>query len=154
MTRPGDPKFTFNERGIPTLAEAWDGRTVPPVPVFPPTETGRRARGELELLIEHVVKDWFVNRQADIVCTAEYITKRCIEIDGKKTTSGSVWNTLQKWEEIGFCKLAEKPRRFYMFELGAFQKGLPELYRQNKRKKKYTEKFGRFGWDQDGTSTK
>lgn len=151
MTRPGEPVFTFTDKGIPTLAEAWNGTTVPPVMEFPPTESGRRARGELESMIEHIVKDWFVNHQADTICTAEYITRRCIEIDGRPTASDSVWNVLKKWEQIGFCKVAERPRRFYSFEIGAFRKGLPELYRQHKRKVRNTKKFGRFGYDQDGT---
>ncbi|AOE44572.1 hypothetical protein SEA_JUMBO_64 [Gordonia phage Jumbo] len=149
--RKPDPVFSFTDKGIPTLAEAWDGKTVPPVPKFPETESGRRARGELEMLVEYVVKDWFVNHFSEVVPTAEYIAHEVQKLDGKPCSSGAVWGILEKWEEIGFAKSAFKPRRFFSFEVGAFQKGLPELYRQNKRKKKNQAKFGRFGWDQDGT---
>lgn len=138
MRKP-DPEFTFDDRGLPTLAVEWDQKTVPQLKKYPPTASGRRARGQLENLVDYVVKEQIVNRP-DQVPTNEYIAKRVAELDGVECSTGAVWKVLQNWERIGYAQLAIKPRRFHGFTEDGIKKGLPELYRQERRKRRQPQR--------------
>lgn len=145
MARKPDPQYKYDKNNMPTLAEPWNGLFVPELPELQDTGSDRRARGELELIVEHVVKDWFVNHMKDWTPTAENISRQVTRIDSKSCSSGAVWGILDRWERIGFAKSEIKPKRFSHFLPGAFSMGLPELYRREKRKRVNEKKFGRFG---------
>lgn len=147
MTRKPDPKYNFDTNNMPTLAQPWNGQTVPPIPEIEETGSDRRPRGSLEMLVEYVTKDWFVNHitDPDRQPTAENIAKWVTEVDGKPCSSGAVWGILDRWERIKFASCSTKPKRLDYFLHGAFSMGLPELYRREKRRKINEKKFGRFG---------
>lgn len=129
------PEYTFDERGLPTLARAWDG-TVPAVPEFPPNASNRRARGELEAIIDMLCKRWMVNATGPMYCSAEWLSYEATKYDGRPTTSAAVGRILEKWENVGYAKTDRKPIRFVRLTPDGVQLGLAELYRREKRKRK------------------
>ena len=132
-----------DEWGRPDYTEPWDWN-VPEIPTFPETESGRRRKGELEALVDYVVKEWLVvdtdmeyfdvNNNQD--CTAEYIAHRCTELDGRPTSSGAVWNILTMWVEMKYAETSTHPNRFLTLTSEGMAKGLKQIHEETKRRKK------------------
>lgn len=140
MLKP-EPVYSFDEHGMPTLAKKWDGK-LPEIPTFPETESGRRRKGELEVMVDYVVKAWTVFSEGDCSmgipdqCTAEYIAQECTALDGRPTSSGAVWKVLVNWRDWDYAEVAEKPNRFVMFTENGLKLGLDEIHRRIKRAQK------------------
>lgn len=129
------PEYTFDERGLPTLARSWDG-TVPVVPAFPPAPSGRRARGELEAIVDMLCKRWMIDATGPMYCSAEWLREEATKHDGRPTTSAAIGRILEKWVEVGYATMERKPIRFVNLTAEGIQLGLAELYRREKRKRK------------------
>lgn len=136
--------------GRPDYSEKWDWN-VPEIPTFEETESGRRRRGELECLVDYVVKEWLVGPSADEIvdeeyvkdiyqesgfCTTEYIAHRCTELDGHNTSSGAVWKVLTHFKEIGYADINTQPNRFECLTTLGLNKGLKQLEEEHKRARK------------------
>lgn len=128
-----------DQYGRPDYTEKWDWN-VPEIPTFLETDSGRRRKGELEVLVDYVIKEWMVEvdygDKSAGWCTAEYIAKRCTELDGRPTSSGAVWKILTHFKSIGYAELDTSPNRFFtLTELG-LSTGLRQLLEVEKREKK------------------
>jgi hypothetical protein len=136
MRRP-DPEYTFNERGMPTLAKEWDG-TIPTMRDFPIHDSGRRARGELEALCDILVKAWMVNPSPNKPerCTAEWLAQQATEYDGRPTTSAATGRVLERWVSVGYAIMERKPIRFVSLTEDGVKLGLDELYRRERMGRK------------------
>ena len=139
MLKP-EPVYSFDENGMPTLAKKWDGN-LPEIPTFPETESGRRRKGELEVMVDYVVKWWTViyedgYEEIPDQCTAEYIAQQCTALDGRPTSSGAVWKILTNWRDWDYAEIAEKPNRFIFFTENGMKLGLEEIHRRIKRAEK------------------
>jgi hypothetical protein len=128
-------EYTFDERGLPTLARSWDG-TVPTVPPFPPNDSGRRARGELECICDMLCKRWMVNAAGPMYCSAEWLAHEATKYDGRPTTSAATGRVLERWAAVGYAVMDRKPIRFVRLTAEGVEIGLSELYRREKRKVK------------------
>lgn len=132
-----------DEYGRPDYSERWDWN-VPEIPTFEETADGRRRKGELEILIDYIVKEWLVNDDDEdnnfpSQCTAEYIARRAEELDGRSTSSNAVWRALIKMEEIGYADISnpdDRPHRFISLTSDGLKKGLRQLKEEAKRKGK------------------
>ena len=133
-----DREFNFNERGIPTLAKAWDG-SIPAFKKFEKNESGRRARGQLEDMVDVLCKVWIVkgpdNDQFPDLCYATWLAKMATSIDGIHTSPGAIAGILQKWEKIGYATIGIKPSRFIGYTKTGMELGLDEIYRRGKFRK-------------------
>lgn len=128
------PEYTFDERGFPTLRKGWDGK-VPGVPIFASTDSGRRARGELEAICDMLVKKWMTD-MPNHACTAEWLAQEATQYDQKPTTSAATARVLERWVEIGYAVTARRPIRFVRLTEDGVNLGLAELYRKQKRNKR------------------
>lgn len=130
-------EYTFNERGIPTLAKRWDG-TVPQFREFPELESGRRSRGQLEDMVDVLCKRWLVGGSSQDEhhrCTAEALAAASMAHDGRPTSTGAVSAILRKWAELGYAEVEEKPMRFVGLTARGMELGLEELYRLERRRR-------------------
>lgn len=125
-----DPGFKYDENGMPNLIEPWDKETLPDISELEITDSGRRPRGQLEKVVDYVVKEYrLMPTPHTFDCTAEYIAKRVEQLDGHKCSSGAVWRILDTWERIGYAHSMHKPRAFFIFTEDGMKKGLAELHR-------------------------
>lgn len=130
------PEYTFDERGFPTLRKGWDGK-VPNVPLFASTDSGRRARGELEAICDMLIKRWMTSEyEAVPYCTAEWLAQEATKHDGRPTTSAATARVLDRWVEIGYAYRGSRPIRFIGLTQEGVDIGLAELYRRQKRVKR------------------
>lgn len=124
--------------GRPDYTEKWDFN-VPEIPTFPETDSGRRRKGELECLVDYVIKEWLCacdNDEDMETCTAEYIAQRCEELDGRSTSSGSVWKILEYFSGLEYAIIREKPNRFICLTSKGMEVGLRQLKELDNRAKK------------------
>lgn len=136
-------EFKFTEKGIPTLAEQWRGE-IPEILNFPPTESGRRARGQLGNLLDHICKSWLmggVSKGYPEMCTAEWLAKAVTELDGKPVSTGAIARVLHKWKEVDYAVVEEGPLRFVGLSAQGMKLGFDEIERRKKKKSKH------FDWD-------
>ncbi|AXH46516.1 helix-turn-helix DNA binding protein [Gordonia phage RobinSparkles] len=134
-----------DQYGRPDYTEVWDWN-VPEIPTFPETADGRRRKGELEILVDYIIKEWLVGESDDETfsplmsiadCTAEHIARRAAELDGRSTSSDAVWRCLKRMQEIGYVDISDdKPHRFICLTADGLKKGLRQLNEENKRLKK------------------
>lgn len=136
-------EYKFTESGIPTLAEQWRGE-IPEILDFAPTASGRRARGQLENILDHVCKSWMmqseVRAQAD-QCTAEWLATAVTAIDGRATSTGACRRVLLRWRDLGYAIVEENPLRFVGLTEQGMKIGIDELERRSKKKSRH------FDWD-------
>lgn len=126
---PTRRQFRFDERGLPTLAQRWTGE-LPDLPV----RTQRRARGELALLLDRLVKQWMLDPPDDEpVCSAEYLKRAVIAFDGRSTSTAAIFKVFRHWQELGYAIIEENPVRFVSLTEQGFEIGLEELKRRKKR---------------------
>ncbi len=133
--RKKEPVYGFDERGMPTLAKKWHGE-LPEIPTFEETDSGNRRRGELEILVDYVVKEWLSDAETESSCSAEYIAQRCVELDGRPASVASVRRILQLWKEWNYAELFEKPNGFACFSEYGIETGLDEIHRRVTRARK------------------
>lgn len=141
MATPRQYKFT--ERGIPTLAEKWSGQ-IPPLREYPPTPSGRRARGQLDNMLDYICKCWLMGgtlQDVPDLCTAEWLARAVTDIDGKPTSTGAIARTLHRWKALGYAIVEESPMRFVSLTEQGMRIGIEELERKAKKKSKH------YNWD-------
>lgn len=136
-------EYKFTETGIPTLAERWAGE-LPELREFPPTASGRRARGELENLLDFVCKRWLMTgtvQDKPELCTAEWLATAVEELDERPVSTGAVHRVLHRWRDLGYAIVDEHPLRFISLTQQGMEIGLDELERKAKKKSKH------YNWD-------
>lgn len=133
-----------DQYGRPDYTERWDG-CVPEIPTFEETADGRRRKGELEILVDYIIKEWIVYDDDELdyditvptECTAEYIARRAEEIDGRPTSSDAVWRALKKMRDLGYVDIKEeRPHRFLCLTEAGLSKGFKQLLEEDKRRQK------------------
>lgn len=129
MTRTA-PQYTFDDRGLPTLKKAWDFN-LPEIPTFPETPSGRRARGELEIMVDWICKRHVIDTGTGATC--EVIAKEVTDLDGRPTAKQSVRDILHSWTEMEYAITGDNPNRFIAFTAKGMELGLDELHRRRKR---------------------
>lgn len=110
--------------------QPWDW-TVPKPRLYPRTESGRRARGQLEDMVDRWCKAWLV-KGATVLhpCTARWLAEVTSSEDGKPTSQGSVRGILLRWRDIGYADIEEDPTRFVGFTVDGMRYGYEEMYRR------------------------
>ena len=154
MRKP-DPEYTFDERGFPTLRKRWNGE-LPDIPTFAETASGKRRKGQLEVMVDYVVKEWLLEHPtSDRIIKprivngmilpglptvsnfrVESIAARCEYWDGVPASENAIWTILKKWEGWGYCWLIEEPRGFSRFTKNGVEWGIDEFRRLEGRAKK------------------
>lgn len=136
-------EYKFTEKGIPTLAERWRGE-IPEIVEFSPTASGRRARGQLGNLLDHICKKWMIGSASEGYpeqCSAEWLAKAVTALDGKPTSTGAVARVLNKWSKLQYAMVEEHPLRFVGLTIQGMELGVEELEQQSKKKSRH------FDWD-------
>ncbi|WKW85511.1 DNA binding protein [Rhodococcus phage Reynauld] len=120
------------------LAKAWDG-TMPKFATFNEMPTGRRARGQLDDMVDVLCKMWMLTGTGGALmpemCTSEWLTERTAAADGRETSPGAVAGILHRWRRIGYAIVRDKPLRFCGFTAAGLELGVEELNRQYRRRK-------------------
>jgi hypothetical protein len=121
--------------GVPGTSEpAADGDSRPAMPVFTPTPTGIRARGQLEHEVKKVCDAWG-GENASI--TISFLAS---EIDPDEPPSvGAIREVLLRWVKYGFATMGTEPLRFTGYTAEGAEKGLDVMkynYERNRRSNK------------------
>lgn len=118
---------------MPVRGVKWDG-TIPELRKWEPTATGRRARGELEDMVDMLCKRWIMRDLLAGVedCTSEWLAKEATELDGRSTSTGGITGILRRWDELGYAIIEDGPTRFVSFTAKGMQVGLAEMARRAK----------------------
>lgn len=140
------PEYVFDEEtGLPNYKRPWDF-TIPVykeiVPHWDKDSPSRRPTGQLELVLDKVVKHVIVTREP-LLLTAENLATWAHATDGYPASSGSVGRILRDWSDIGYAVIEEKPLRFCTFTILGMEVGLDEIRRRIRRKEKL-EKAARY----------
>ncbi len=142
-------EFEFNERGVPTRARKFT-LDIPRRREFAPVATGRRARGELEDMVDVLCRTYLVSLltglgSVEFDCTVEWLAAQCTLMDGRPTSSGAVLAVLQRWEELDYAVMARDPARFVTLTEKGMRLGLTETHRRAR-----TDRPAHYQWDAAG----
>ncbi len=80
---------------------------------FAPTESGRRARGQLEYEVLAVCRRWLADEFDWPACYPKYIVEVIDKADPPST--GAVTAVFARWEKMGFAEYQHKPIAFLKF---------------------------------------
>ncbi|URG17426.1 hypothetical protein Mbo2_056 [Rhodococcus phage Mbo2] len=135
------PEYVFDEKtGLPNYKRPWDF-TVPTYPEIvhaKDSTTDRRPTGQLELVLDKVVKFVIVNGLGELM-TAENLARWAAGADGFAASSSSVGRILHLWQDIDYAVVEERPLRFVTFTTLGLEVGLDEIHRRIRRKAKSEE---------------
>lgn len=110
----------------------------PPAPVFAPTPTGRRARGQLEYDVLTVCQDFAAGVFDWEMCTPKMVSQEI----GKRyaiepPSTGAINAVWDRWEALEFATQDKKPSRFVKFDINPPSSwALDQLKAKVKREKK------------------
>ena len=133
-------ELSFDERGLPTRGRPWDGRTLPELRRFEVTATGRRARGELDELVDHCVKAALITGD-DL--SAAGLAGSVEHLDGVPTSAASVASVLRRWERIGYAEIDTHPMRLVDITKEGRKLGPSEMARRYRRRNRASH----YKWD-------
>jgi hypothetical protein len=106
-------------------------------PVFTPTPTGRRARGQLEYDVLQVCREYVNGVYEWDACTPKAIAERIGAMNATEPPSTGAINAVwDRWEKIGFAEQAKKPSRFVKFTGESSDMALDRTKGASKRAKK------------------
>lgn len=92
------------------------GRRVTPEPVFAPTPTGRRARGQLEYDVLQICMEYAANVYDWEYCTPKLVAERIGKMnDTEQPSTGAINAVWDRWERLEFAIQDKKPSRFVRF---------------------------------------
>lgn len=112
----------------------------PAQPVFMPTPTGRRAKGQLEYDVLQVCGEFTRDVYEWSICTPKLVAERIGHMNGTEPPSTGAINAVwDRWERLGFAKQDKKPSRFVCFEVDGSIATLEKMKVQIKRQKKRGE---------------
>lgn len=133
-------ELRFDERGIPTRARPWDGVSLPELKRFEITETGRRARGELDNLVDYCVKAALISGDDR---SAAGLAGAVEELDGVPTSAASVTSVLRRWDRIGYAEIDTRPVRLVDITEEGRKLGPAEMARRHRRR----DRASHYKWD-------
>lgn len=99
---------------------------------FGPTESGRKARGQLEDEVKRVTDMWVAMAAIGDMqpCTPPWVAER-IDPENPPST-GAISAVFERWALYGFCTIEKKPTRFTGYTPDGISKGLHVLKAQAK----------------------
>lgn len=102
---------------------------------FPPTQSGRAARGELEAWVRKSCDDWAVDKPPEF-CTPLYISDDIAREQGiNPPSTGAITAVLDRWSILGFARIDRKPIRFVEYTKEGISVGLETLKLRAKGRK-------------------
>lgn len=124
--------------GMPTVPPSVAAAVAPAtVRTFEPTQSGRTAKGQLELWVKMVCDMWLMDDiDSKMKLTPQFISECCLnEIPDcdRAPSPGAVDAVLKRWEKIGFCVYEKKPSRFTGYTDDGKKYGLDSLKSRAKR---------------------
>lgn len=119
---------------------------LPARPVFTPTPTGRRARGQLEYDVLQICTEYALGVFEWEACTPKLVAERIGAMNAVEPPSTGAINAVwDRWEKIGFAEQAKKPSRFVSFTGGHTAIELDRAKGATKRAKKMAQAEQRRG---------
>lgn len=112
----------------------------PAQPVFTPTPTGRRARGQLEYDVLKVCQDFVGDVYDWTICTPKLVAEQIGKMNATEPPSTGAINAVwDRWEKLDFAVQDKKPSRFVRFTGNSSGAALDLLKARAKRAKKRGE---------------
>lgn len=133
---PLDERPSQSPVGAPgdTLETGYHGTVTPR---FAPTDTGRRARGQLEYDVLKICDEYVHDVYDWDLCTPRLVAERIGKINETEPPSTGAINAVwDRWEKIGFAVQGKKPSHFSHFEMDGSLQTLAMLKDRIKRDKK------------------
>lgn len=118
LSNVGVPDARRADEGTsPGQRDAATGTPAPVLqPVFAPTPTGRRARGQLEYDVLKVCADYDAGVYDWTICTPKLVAESIGKMNGTEPPSTGAINAVwDRWEKLDFAKQDKKPSRFVGF---------------------------------------
>lgn len=113
------------------------GARHPVEPVFAPTPTGRRARGQLEYDVLQICDEYSRDVYEWEYCTPKLVAERIGKMnEAEPPSTGAINAVWDRWEKLGFAKQDKKPSRFVCFEVDGSIRTLEKMKVEVKRNKK------------------
>lgn len=113
---------------------------VPAQPVFTPTPTGRRARGQLEYDVLQICDEFSRNVYEWDFCTPKLVAERIGKMnDTEPPSTGAINAVWDRWEKLEFAKQGKKPSHFIAFTVYGTVQCLDGMKTQAKRNKRRTQ---------------